>query len=101
MNLPENTVLSAKHKTRWLLLVAYVPLCCLVIGWIAYVMRLNTVGSKSFAFKDIFWSYIWSYAIPRPGTLSGLHIPALAIGLIILFLLISLLYSSKPALTIF
>jgi hypothetical protein len=95
MNLPENAASAAKAKTRWLLLVAYVPLCCSIIGLIAYYMRLKAIGSEISAFNNVFWSY----AIPRPGTLSGLHIPALGIGLIILFLLISLSYSSKPILT--
>ena len=97
MNLPENTAPAVKPKTRWLLLVAYVPLCYLVIGLIAYYMRLKAIGLESFAFKDVFWSH----AIPRPGTLSGLHLPALAIGLIILFLMISLSYSAKPVMTLF
>ncbi len=97
MNLHEKTAPAAKSKAQWILLVAYIPLCCLATGLIAFYMRLKALGSGSVAFKDVFWSY----AVPRPGTLSGIHIPALAIGLIILFLLVSLSYWSKPVLTLF
>jgi len=97
MNIPKTAAPTAKPKTRWLLLVAYVPLCCIVIGWLAYVMKLKALPSGGYAFKDVFWSY----AVPRPGTPSIFHIPALAIGLFVLVLLISLSYSPKPVMTLF
>jgi len=71
---PEKAEPAARPYFRWLLLVAYVPLCFVVIGVLAFVTRLEVPKMGGLAFKDVFWSY----AIPRPGTPSGLHIPSRA-----------------------
>ena len=81
---------------RWLLLLAYVPVSCGLVGLTAYLLKLRALTAESHAFKDVFWSY----AIPTAGTLSGLHLPALALGFVALLLLIAMGNSKKPVLTL-
>jgi hypothetical protein len=48
-----------------------------------------------------FKGFFWSFAVPRPGTPSVLHLPGLAIGLLTLGFLILLSFSEKPPMTLF
>ena len=67
-----------------------------MVGLTAYLLKLRALTAESHAFKDVFWSY----AIPTAGTLSGLHLPALALGFVALLLLIAMGNSKKPVLTL-
>ena len=97
MSIPETTAPVPRPKTRWLLLAAYVPVACAVIGLLAYIMRLSVPTMGGGGFKGVFWSF----AVPRPGTPSVLHLPGLAIGLLTLGFLILLSFSEKPPMTLF
>lgn len=85
-----------RRPGRWLLLLAYIPASCVLVGLTAHLLKLKALTAESYAFKDVFWSY----AIPLPGTLSGLHLPALALGFASLLLLIVMADLKKPILTL-
>ena len=94
---PEHGEITRRRRPgRWLLVLAYVPASCCLVGLTANLLKLQALTAKSHAFKDVFWSY----AVPVPGTLSGLHLPALALGFVTLLLLIAMANSKKPVLTL-
>ncbi len=85
-----------RRPGRWLLLLAFIPASCGLVGLTANLLKLKALTAESDAFKDVFWSY----AVPIPGTLSGLHLPALALGFVALLLLAVMADSKKPVLTL-
>lgn len=87
---------SGQNKRGMWLLVLYLPMSCVIVGFLGNLLRLAVPFSGRQVFIDVFWNY----ALRFPNDFSILRWVAPALGWLILLLMLVAIRTRKPILTL-
>ena len=82
---------------RLVILFTYIPVCCVMAGWIVARSGFGTPFKAQASAAEVFWHY----TIPWPDLFSVHHLPTLAIGFLCLWLLELSARCPRPIITRF
>ena len=82
--------------TKSILVLCYFPISFCLIGILAYQMRTPSPVEGSYPFADVFLYY----ANPFNSNFSSIHLPALIFNFAFLLLMMTLVETSKPIITL-
>lgn len=96
MNSPKNVNSLKRSIIKSILVLGYFPVSCCLIGILAYQMRSPSPVEGSYPFVDVFLYY----ANPFNSNFSSIHLPALVFSFTFLLLMMTLVDTSKPIITL-
>lgn len=96
MSSPRNVNPLKRLLKKSILILCYFPISFSLIGVLAYQMRTPSPVEGSYSFVDVFLYY----ANPFNSNLSSIHLPALIFSLAFLLLMVTLVDSPKPIITL-